>query len=181
MKFKSDINVWDYFENTLLKEGKQHSYYYKTNPLDKVVELEDTDFIKCIAICKQFKKYPLKKEVELDLENFNRGEQPRNHSVYLENFKHSISKQRKYTNTAVEIRRIVNETFAKEFKLLKNLNKLAELHSGFNRVEAAYLQRKEEYETAVNQLETFKTLKNSGVSPEEFSWDVLEPEEQPEE
>jgi len=181
MKIKSDINVWDYFQNTLLVKGTKHHYYYDRNPLDKVVELEDTDFIKCIAICKQFKKYPLKKEIELDYKDFNQGHNPGNASNYLEKFKHSISNQRKYTNTAVEIRRIVNETFAKEFKLLDNLNKLAELHSSFNRVEAAYLEKKEEYETAVNQLETFKTLKNSGLSPEEFSWDVLEPVEQPEE
>jgi len=181
MKIKSDINVWDYFENTLLKEGKQHSYYYGRFPLDKVVELEDTDFIKCIAICKQYKKYPLKKEVECDLANYNRGEQPRNTSTYLELFRNNISNQRKYTNTAVEIKNVVNAAFAKEFKLLDNLSKLAELHSTFNRVTAEYFKSKLVYETNLKMLEDFKALKNSGVTPEEFSWDVIEPEEQPEE
>lgn len=181
MKIKSDINVWDYFETTLLKEGRKHHYYYGRFPLDNVVELEDTDFIKCIAICKQYKKYPLKKEIECDLANYNRGQQPRNSSNYFELFRNNISNQRKYNNTAVEIRKVVNETFANEFKLLGNLNKLADLHSNFNRVTADYLKSKLVYETSVNQLESFKALKNCGVTPEEFSWSVLEPEEQPEE
>lgn len=181
MKIKSDIEVWDHFETTLLKEGNNESFYYGRFPLDKVVELEETDFIKCINICKQFKKDILKEEVELDLENFNKGQQPRNNSIYLETFRENVADHRNYTITDLKIRKVVNETFAREFKLLENLTKLAELHSRFNRVTGEYLKSKLRYETMANQLESFRTLKNSGLSPEEFSWDVLEPVKQPEE
>jgi len=180
MKIKSNVNVWEHFENLLLNGKKQHYFHYGSDALDGVIELETTDFLKCIAICKQFKKYPLKKEVELEFENFNCGRSPSCPSHYLGNFKNSVSNQRKYTNTSDEIRRVVNETFAKEFDLLNNLNKLAELHSRFNCIEEGYFRIKEDYETAVNQLETFRKLKN-GLSPEEFSWEVLEPAKQQEE
>lgn len=175
MKLKDGIDVWGAFEEALKPKENWWGGWNKENPLNKILELEDNDFITAIEICKQFKKYNVKQEVEADYRLWKSGNFDEESSKWILKFRSNITRARKYKSTANEIDNEVKSRFKKDFILISKFSKLADLFRDYPRDEKDYLRAKERYEKATTHMNTFLELKNSGLSPEEFLWDLIEP------
>ena len=178
MKIKTGIDVWGTFEDTLNATENSGGGWRRHYLLNKIFEFEDSDFITAIEICKQFKKYNLKQEVEADYRCWKSGipfECSGNCSSWIVKFKDNITRVRKYKRTAVEIDTTVKSRFQNEFLLIKKFSKLSDLFSNYNDYKRDYEKSKKQLEKANSHMETFMELKKSGLSPEEFVWDLIEP------
>jgi len=178
MKIKNSIDVWETFEDTL--NAKENSWMGSRlhYPLNKIFEFEDSDFITAIEICKEFKKYNLKQEVEADYRYWKSGmefEFSENPSSWISKFRNDITRTRKYTSTAKKIDTTVESRFQNEFNLIRQFSKLADLFYNYNDYKRAYENSKKQYEEANSHMKNFMELKKSGLSPEEFWWILIEP------
>lgn len=184
MKLKENVDLWSCFEGALERKDA-YNYSWRTNyyePINDMLELENEDWIKAIELCKQFKKSPLKKEMELGYEKWLENPdtlQAVKLSNWLGNFKQNICSQRRnsiYSNTNTEIKEQIEIVFKEHFELLERFRNLNSLFNTFTSTKADYLKHKLDYDNKVKQLETFRDLKNSGLQPQDFDWSLIEPQ-----
>ena len=146
MKLKENIDLWSCFEGALERKD-EYNYSWRTNyyePINDILELENEDWIKAIQLCKEFKKSPLKKEMELGYKKWlDNGADNSRYSVsgWLDNFTKNISATRRYSvysNTNKEIKEQTAVVFKEHTELLNIFKELNLLFCEFNSLAAQY-------------------------------------------
>jgi hypothetical protein len=191
MKFKENVDIWSCFEKALERIDDLNYRWraYNNQPINDILELENEDWIKAIQLCKEFKKSPLKKEMELGYKKWlDNGADNSRYSVsgWLDNFTKNISATRRYSvysNTNQEIKEQTAVVFKEHTELLNRFKELNLLFCEFNSLAAQYNTQAAQYNThkvnydnKVKQLETFRNLVNSGLQPQDFDWSLIEPQ-----
>jgi hypothetical protein len=177
MKIKEGIDVWRCFELALDEHHRRSRYELYYHPINDILELEDTDWLNAIQICKAHKKYNLKKEIESRFSDWKTNPNEIDFTNWLDEFKRQICSTRKYTKTANDIRIEVEYTFRAHIELLNKFEKLNRLFSTYWKKEYDFILAKDDYEKATRNMEAFKSIKNSGITPEDFDWGLIEPEQ----
>lgn len=178
MKIKDDVDFWNVIEKSI--QEKRWSWFNQpSHPINKILELEDADFLQAIELCRKHKKYNLKKKYDelysewkknsdndfLDDEVF-----PGN---FLDMFIRSISYARKKERVC-EIRNEVLEAFKEHSEIVGNIQKLSLFLMEFKRVEIEYFDLERMWENNCAVMEKLNALKEQGVTPQDFSWNMLE-------
>jgi hypothetical protein len=178
MKIKKGIDVWRCFELALTSDSQIQYRYSGIQPINEILELEDKDWLTAIQLCKTHKKYNLKKEIESSYSHWKTNPMRTKVSKWLYEFKKQICYSRKYKQTAMDIRNEADFLFKEHIVLLNHFENLNRLFTSYNTTINNYQQAKDSYEKATRHMEAFKSIKNSGITPEDFDWGLIEPEQE---
>ena len=179
MKLKLGSNLWTELKESLTNSSR-HPFGgdYQPSAFDKCIELEEEDFDKAIALAKEWKKSALVKSYQYDKEKYfaegtlSRSNQPSQFLVTLQ----SGLAYRKQGNSSEVIRRDVQTAYAKEIAFLDNFKELVSLFRNYNKTIQYYQEAKSKYELAFAQMNKFDEIVKEGISPNEFSWTMIENE-----
>ena len=177
MKIKEGIDVWRCFELALDAESHNNFTYRNYQPINEVLELEEADWLNAIQLCKTHKKYNLKTEIESEYQYWKIKPEATNVQRWLYEFECDIRRTRKYVHTAHTISLEVASVFKQHQELLNKFESLNRLFTSFNTTVRHFKSAKDDYEKATRNMEAFKSIKNSGITPEDFDWGLIEPEQ----
>lgn len=157
------ITLWDWGERKRMAK----------NWVGNVLEFEEEDFENAINVCRFFKYPNIVAEVERDFELWKSGNYPINpacwfEEILLDNYR------KKSTLKRIKFKNSIRSTFKEELKQINDYINLFALAIGWK-----FIQK--EYEVSERQMKKVMELINSGFSPADFKWSLVEPLEEEEE
>jgi len=176
MKLNKSENLWKELKKSLETPAEYSEFYDKPSAIDKCIQLEEEDFDKAISLAKQWKKVPLAKKYQTDKQKYFedgflcKDNQP---SRFISSLELRLSYRRQWSSHQV-IRQDVANAFSKQIAFLERFEQLGELFEDFNHLTRKYEQAKADYTIAIARMEKFVALVQKGVSPNDFSWTMVE-------
>jgi hypothetical protein len=179
MKIKDDVDFWNVIEESIQKRNWSW-FNQSSHPINRILELEDTDFLQAIELCRKHKKYNLKKQYEEFYSEWkmNANKDFIDEEIYPGNFLgifiRSISYARKHKEQGMEIKKEVLATFKEHNEILSNIEKLNLFLKEVKHIESEYFDLEKKWENNCAVLEKLNALKAQGVTPQDFPWNMLE-------
>ena len=176
MKLNENTNLWKELKSSLETPAEYSRWNMKPSALDKCIQLEEEDFDKAISLAKEWKKLPLAKSYQYDKQKYfedgvlSRDNQPLN---FITSLKSGLAYRKQGSSNQV-ISQDVEKTFSKQIAFLERYKQLGKLFETFNDITRKYEEAKASYKIAIARMEKFEALVKEGVSPEDFSWTMVE-------
>lgn len=176
MKLNENTNLWKELKSSLETPAEYSSWNMKPSALDKCIQLEEEDFDKAISLAREWKKLPLAKSYQYDKQKYfedgvlSRDNQPLN---FITSLKSGLAYRKQGSSNQV-IRQDVEKTFSKQIAFLERFKQLGKLFETFNDITRKYEEANASYKIAIARMEKFEALVKEGVSPEDFTWTMVE-------
>lgn len=176
MKLNENENLWMELKSSLEEPAGYLRWNDKPSAIDKCIQLEEEDFDKAISLSKEWKKIPLAKSYQYDKQRYfedgflSRGNQP---TRFISSLQSGLSYRKQGSSNSV-IRQDVENAYSKQIAFLERFKQLGALFATFNKTIQNYEEAKADYSTAIARMEKFEALVKEGVSPNEFSWTMVE-------
>lgn len=176
MKLNEKENLWMELKKSLETPTEYSRWNDKPSAIDKCIQLEEEDFDKAISLSKEWKKIPLAKSYQYDKQRYfedgflSRDNQPTRFITCLQS---GLSYRKQGSSNSV-IRQDVENVYSKQIAFLERFKQLGTLFSTFSTITRKYEEAKADYSTAIARMEKFEALVKEGVSPNDFSWTMVE-------
>jgi hypothetical protein len=176
MKLNESENLWEELKSSLETPAEYSRWNAKPSAIDKCIQLEEEDFDKAISLAKEWKKVPLAKSYQYDKHKYfedgflSKDNQP---SRFISSLQFGLSYRKQGSSNQV-IRQDVANAFSKQIAFLERFKQLGELFETFNHLTRKYEEAKADYTIAIARMEKFEALVKKGVSPNDFSWTMVE-------
>lgn len=179
MKLKPSLNLWNELKHSRKSSDDSIPFFsYQPSALDRCIQLDESDFDKAIKLAKTWKKPELAKSYQLDKKRYilemqlSAQNQPYS---FIPTLKSALS-YRKQVSSIKVISAEVSEVYSDEIKFLQRFEELGTLFRNYDKTVQNYEEAKEKYELSVAQMNKFDEIVKQGISPDEFSWTMIENE-----
>jgi len=178
MKIKNDADLWNVIEESIQQKIRWSYSNLSLHPINRLLELEDADFLKAIEFCKKYKKTSLQQDYEAyysewkngDIDNLDDKVLPSN---FLNSFIARISYAKQYKKQD-EIRAEVSEAFKEHTEMLDNIHELNVFLMEFKDIEREYFRLEKKWEKNCAVMEKLNALKTQGITAQDFRWNLVE-------
>lgn len=168
MKLKKDVDLAELLSiakaNLLWDWSKRERI--ARNYVGRILEFEDEDFENAINVCEFFKYPNISAEVKRDFELWKSGDYSINPATWFEETLLS-NYRKKRTLKHNRFKNSVRSIFKQHLTQINDYTKLFALMIGWEFI-------KKEYEVSERQMKKVMELINSGYSPADFKWSLVE-------